>query len=40
MSKEIEDSISKFMKISSANQSITEFAYLKMRIGDKGIEGR
>jgi TRAP-type mannitol/chloroaromatic compound transport system substrate-binding protein len=40
MSKEIEDSISKFMKISSANQSITELAYLRMRIGDKEIEDR
>jgi TRAP-type mannitol/chloroaromatic compound transport system substrate-binding protein len=39
VSKEIEDSISKFMKISSSNQSITELAYLKMRIGDNGLEG-
>lgn len=32
-SREIEESISSFIKKSSANQNITELAYLKMRIG-------
>ena len=34
VAREIEESISSFIKLSSSNQKITELAYLNMRIGD------